>query len=362
MGRPTIDDVAEKSGFSKATVSAVLNDADTVSDSTRRKVEQVIDELNYRPRSAARGGFRDDGNRSVGVIIKEGGNSYYADILSGARSCARQKGYTILSASSGGEYASEQQIVDVMKGKDVDGLIVVPVLNSDTDLSYLFDLKRRNFPFVLLETIRGIRANLVDVDNEAAAKMGTSYLIEKGHRQIIHFAGPEYSMHSEERTRGMREAFSESSLAFHDDLVIPAGARLEDGYETGEAFFGDLSSEERPTGVVCYNDLVAIGLIRALRELGIAVPEDVSVIGCDDIEPAKYVSVPLTTIQIPKREMGRHAAEILIKDIESSQKTAPSQVHLEAEIIERAVESLLLCKSAGEIEKAIAFCQVGNET
>ena len=237
MGRPTIDDVAEKSGFSKATVSAVLNDADTVSDSTRRKVEQVIDELNYRPRSAARGGFRDDGNRSVGVIIKEGGNSYYADILSGARSCARQKGYTILSASSGGEYASEQQIVDVMKGKDVDGLIVVPVLNSDTDLSYLFDLKRRNFPFVLLETIRGIRANLVDVDNEAAAKMGTSYLIEKGHRQIIHFAGPEYSMHSEERTRGMREAFSESSLAFHDDLESVTGVeRGEDRATYREKF------------------------------------------------------------------------------------------------------------------------------
>lgn len=336
MGRPTINDVAEESGFSKATVSAVINDSDTVSDSTRRKVEQAIDELNYRPRAAAQSGFRSDNNKSIGVIIKEGENPYYADVLAGARSYANQEGYTLLSASSEGDYASEQKIVDALKGKDVDGLIVVPVLNSDTDLSYLFDLKRRNFPFVLLEEIRGIQANLVDIDNMAAAKMGASYLIEKGHRQIVHFAGPEYSMHSEERRQGVREAFSESSLALHDELIVLAGAGLRDGYEVGKTFFRDQSSDERPTGVTCYNDLVAIGLIRALQELDIAVPDEVSVIGCDDIEFAKYASVSLTSIQIPKFEMGQRAAEILVRNIESSQGAEPAQVRLESEIIERA--------------------------
>ena len=336
MARPTISDVAEESGFSKATVSAVINDVDTVSDSTRRKVERVIDELNYRPRSAAQNGFRGDDNKSIGVIIKEGENPYYADVLAGARVHANKKGYTLLSASSEGEYASEQRIVDVLKGKDVDGLIVVPVLNSDTDLSYLFDLKRRNFPFVLLEEIQGIRASLVDINNEAAAKTGASYLIEKGHQRIVHFAGPEYSMHSEERMRGVREAFSESPLAFHDGLIVSVGARLRDGYEVGKEFFREQSPDERPTGVICYNDLVAIGLLRALRELGIAVPDEVSVIGCDDIELAKYVSVPLTSIQIPKFEMGRRAAEILVQNIESSQSPDPSQVHLDTKIIERA--------------------------
>jgi DNA-binding LacI/PurR family transcriptional regulator len=336
MKRPTINDVAEESGFSKATVSAVLNDADTVSDSTRRKVERVIDELDYRPRAAAQSGFRSDGNRCIGVIIKEGENPYYADILAGARSCANQEGYTLLSASSEGDYALEQKIVDVLKGKDVDGLIVVPVLNGNTDLSYLFDLQRRNFPFVLLEEIRGVRANLVDIDNEAAAKRGASYLIEKGHRQIVHFAGPEYSMHSKERMRGVRRAFSESPLAVSDNLVVPAGAGLRDGYEVGKTFFRNRSPDERPTGVTCYNDLVAIGLIRALQELGIAVPEEVSVIGCDDIEFAKYASVSLTSIQVPKVEMGHRAAEILVRKIELSQKAEPAQVHLESEIIERA--------------------------
>lgn len=336
MARPTISDVAEEAGYSKATVSAVLNDADTVSESTRRKINQVIDELNYRPRAAAQKGFRGDGNKSIGLIIKEEGNPYYADVISGARAFASENGYTLIAASSEGKYESEQEIVDVFKNKDVDGLIIVPVLDSNTDLSYLFDLKRRNFPFVLLEEIRGIQASLVDIDNVAASKMAASYLIENGHQHVVHFAGPEYSMHSEERVRGVRKAFSESPLAFHDDLIVPTGAYLEDGYEVGKSYFGDISPAERPSAVICYNDLVAIGLMRALRELDVAVPEEVSIIGCDDIEFAKYVSVPLTSIRIPKFEMGHRAAEILVQHIESDQKRDPERDYLQAELVQRA--------------------------
>ena len=335
MSRPTISDVAEEAGYSKATVSAVLNDADTVSESTRQKINRVIDELNYRPRAAAQKGFRGDDNKSLGLIIKEEGNPYYADVISGARTFASQNGYTLISASSEGDYDSEQEIVDVFKSKDVDGLIIIPVLDSNTDLSYLFDLKRRNFPFVLLEEIRGIQASLVDIDNEAASKMAASYLIEKGHQHIVHFAGPEYSMHSEERVRGVRKAFSESPLAFSDDLIVPTGAHLEDGYEVGKSYFGEMDSGDRPSAVICYNDLVAIGLMRALRELEVSVPEEVSIVGCDDIEFAKYVSVPLTSIHIPKFEMGRRAAEILVGHIESDQKGEPQQDYLQSELIQR---------------------------
>ena len=336
MSRPTISDVAEEAGYSKATVSAVLNDADTVSESTRRKITQVIDELNYRPRAAAQKGFRGNGNKSIGLIIKEEGNPYYADVISGVRSVASQNGFTLVVGSSEGEYESEQEIVDVFKSKDVDGLIIVPVLDKNTDLSYLFDLNRRNFPFVLLEEIRGIQASLVDIDNVAASKMAASYLIENGHQHIAHFAGPEYSMHSEERVRGMRKAFSESQLAFNNDLVIPAGAHLEDGYESGKSYFGEIDPSERPSAVICYNDLVALGLMRALRELDISVPEEVSIIGFDDIEFAKYVSVPLTSIHIPKFEMGHRAAEILVQQIESDQKRDLEQEYLQAELVHRA--------------------------
>ncbi len=336
MGRPTISDVADQAGYSKATVSAVLNDADTVSESTREEINRVIDELKYRPRAAAQRGFREDSNKSIGLIIKEEGNPYYADVISGARVYARKSGYTVVSASSEGDYDAEQEIVNVFKGKDIDGLIIIPVLGSDADLSYLFELKRRNFPFVLLEDIQGIQASLVDIDNVEASKMAASYLIENGHQHIFHFAGPKYSMHSEERVRGIRKAFSESPLAFSDDLVVRTGAHLRDGYEVGKSYFRQTDSSERPSAAICYNDLVAIGLMRALRELGIHVPDDVSIIGFDDIEFSEYVSTPVTSIRIPKFDMGHRAAEILIQSIESDQQPDLQKDYLQAELIQRA--------------------------
>lgn len=335
MSRPTIGDVAEKAGFSKATVSAVLNDTGTVRDSTRRKVNRAIDELNYRPRAAAQNGFQADQNKSIGLVIKESDNPYFADVIAGARNRGSEEGYTLLSASSEGDYGHEHQAVDVFKNKDVDGLVIIPVLEKGADLSYLFDLKRRNFPFVLLEEVQGVQASLIDIDNEEASKMAAEHLLDRGHERIVHFAGPECSVHSMERVRGIRRAFSESTLAFSDDLVVQAGARLSDGYQTGKEYFGERSEKKRPTGVICYNDLVAIGLMRALRELGIDIPEGVAVIGCDDIELAQYISTTLTSIRVPKFEMGYRAVDILIDQIESDQTSAPEKIHLDAELIER---------------------------
>jgi len=306
-----------------------------VKDSTRRKVNRAIDELNYRPRAAAQNGFQADLNKSIGLIIKESDNPYFADVIARARNRGNEEGYTILSASSEGNYDTEKQIVDVFKNKGVDGLVIIPMLDRNADLSYLFDLKRRNFPFVLLEEVKGVQASLVDIDNEEASKMAAQHFLDEGHERIVHFAGPEYSMHSMGRVRGMRQAFSESPHVFSDDLVVQAGAHLSDGYQTGKEYFGDLPVEERPTGVICYNDLVAVGLMRALRELEIDVPGEVAVIGCDDIELAQYVSTSLTSIRIPKFEMGYRAVDILIDQVELDQTPAPEKIHLDAELVQR---------------------------
>jgi len=346
MANPTMSDVAEQADVSKATVSAVINDADTVSTSTRKQVRAVIDEMNYRPRASAQRGFQSSREKSLGLIMKEVDNPYYASVIAGARAYANECGYALLAASSEGDYDAEQQIVDVFKSKDVDGLIVVPVMDSQTDLSYLFDLKRRNFPFVLLEAIRGVQANLVDVDNAAAARMAAEHLIGQGHERIAHFAGPGYSMHSKERVDGIRQAYSELQLAFDSDQVVPTGARMRDGYEKGLAYFGERNEEEWPTAVIGYNDLVAIGLLRALRELEIDVPGDMSVIGCDDIDLLDYLALPLTSIHVPKRKMGRRAAEILVRHVEADDKRSPERVRLEAHLIERQTTQAPIQESA----------------
>ena len=335
MKNVTINDVAERAGVSIGTVSAVINRKETVSKATRRKVLQAISELNYRPSAAARRRLQPAAEKSVGLVIKEVHNTYFADIIIGVQQVAQAQGYNVLVVSSERNYKLEHQIVELLTAKDVDGIIINPLLDEDADLSHLFELKRRNIPLVLLESLRGLQASMVDVDNEAASKAAVEHLIGLGHKRIVHFAGPRYSMHSDERIEGVRRAFSAQRLVFTDDDLVHAGARLEDGYRAGLAFFRERSPADVPTAVTCYNDLVAIGLMRALRELGLRVPEDVSIIGYDDIDMAQYAAVPLTTVRVPKVEVGRRAAQILIQHVEALDAGMTEKVCLQAELVVR---------------------------
>jgi LacI family transcriptional regulator/LacI family repressor for deo operon, udp, cdd, tsx, nupC, and nupG len=337
--RPTITDVARTAGVSKATVSAVLNDTGAVKDSTRDRIVSAIEQLNYRPtqragRPASIPGMRRD--RCIAVLIKEQENPYYAQIVDGIRACADAQGYVLLVVSSEGSYEAERHAVELLRDRGVDGLIVTPVLDEHADLSHYFELKRRNVPFVLLEEVRGVPASLVDVDNAELARRAADHLIGLGHTRIVHFAGPAYSAHSAERLNGFRRAYSGSHLVFTEDAVVQSGAHLEDGYRAGLACFGGSDAATRPTAVACYNDLVAIGLCRALRELGLDVPGDVSVVGFDDVPICEYLSTPLTSVHIPMVDMGRRAAEMLVRHIESEQTLPPQKLYLDAELVVRA--------------------------
>lgn len=332
--RPTITDVARMAAVSKATVSAVLNDTGTVRESTRDRVLSVMEHLNYRPMGSGRRAPIQE-ERSIGLVIKEIDNPYYGEVVNGVRAAAQESGYTLLVTSSEGEYEAERRAVELLQRKELDGLILTPVLDADADLSHLFELKRRNFPFVLLEELRGVPASLIDVDNEEASQRAVEFLIEQGHTRIVHFAGPEYSWHSQERIDGARRACSGSHVIFTDADVVRAGAHLEDGYRAGLEYFRGRAAGERPTAVTCYNDLVALGLCRALVELGIRVPEDLSVVGFDDIGFLDYLPLRLTSVRIPKFEMGQLAAQMLIRHIESREALPPQKVYLDAELVVR---------------------------
>ena len=332
--RPTITDVAQQARVSKATVSAVLNDSGTVKSDTRDRVSAAIDLLNYRPTQQA-GAKARQRYRSIAVVIKEHDNPYYDEVVAGVRAHADTKGYMLLVVSSEGSYASERRAVELLRDKDVDGLIAAPVMDEHADLSHFFELKRRNFPFVFLEQVRGVPASLVDLENISASQKAVEYLFGLGHRRVAHFAGPAYSTHSEERVAGVHRAYSSSNLVFGADDIVQAGAHFEDGYRCGHALFQSRSERDRPTGVTCYNDLVAMGLCKALSELGIRCPEEVSVVGFDDIKFCENLKVPLTTVRVPKFEMGNLAAQMLIRHIESKQAVTPQKVYLEATLVVR---------------------------
>jgi len=260
----------------------------------------------------------------------------------GARELAEQYGYTLVVASSEGQHEAERRAVHALRANGIEGLMLTPVLDETADLEHLFDVKRRNIPLVLLERVRGLRASLVDVDNVSASRRAADYLISRGHTRLAHFGGPGYSMHSQERIEGVRLASSASQIVLTDDHIVPAGAHLADGYRAAVAYFGGRPAEERATGITCYNDLVALGVCRALAELGLRVPADVSVIGFDDIALAEYATVPLTTVRMPKGRMGALAAQMLIQQIESNTVLPPRAEMLEPELVERASVARLL--------------------
>ncbi|MCF7802751.1 MAG: LacI family transcriptional regulator [Candidatus Marinimicrobia bacterium] len=337
MANTTISDVAKRAGVSTATVSNVINNKPGVTQITRDTVIEAMNELNYRPRGTARNLKRERSFPCIGVVVKELDNPYYTDVVSGIRQYAKSKGYTVFVTSSEGNFRQEKVIIDQLTNKDVNGVIIAPSLSDpDAEFSHLFQLQSLNYPFVLLEKVQGIHASVVDIDHVSSTKSAVKYLIDSGHSKIIHFSGPEYTSHTMDRIRGVREAYSESSLVFQEDKVlVSSGSRLEGGYETAMSYFRDLPTDEYPTAIVCYNDLIALGAIAALTELGIDVPGDVSVIGDDDIEFAKRFPIPLTTIHTPKIELGQKAAELLIDAIEASEQLPPQKLLLRPELIVR---------------------------
>lgn len=186
---------------------------------------------------------------------------------------------------------------------------------------------------MLLEKVPNLAVNVVDVQNAKAATQAVEHLIRLGHRRIAYYAGPGYSMHNQERLSGFQQAMMKHGLPVLEGFVSEAGVYIEDGFRAARRQFS--GPGEKPTAVFCFNDLVAIGVMNALSGLGFRVPEDASVIGFDDIEFCESVKVSLSSVRVPAFEMGRAAAELLLKQIENRGENARETVELEAILVLR---------------------------
>lgn len=341
MKRITIVDVAKRAGVSKGTISAVINAKNSVKPETRDHILKVMKELNFRPKGVARNLKNGNLDKSIGIIIKDLNYPFYTSIASGAREYAESKGYSIIVTSSENDHECEKKFSHLFSTKDIKGTIIAPVVEGESEIEHLFKLKMINYPFVLLEDVKGIQANVVAIDNLAAIKKAVKYLIDNGHTKIVHFAGPPNSSHTQERIEGFRHAFSESTLAFSNDMIISVGSNYEESFARTMEYFKKKNRNDYPTAIVCFNDQQALAVMGALKKLDINVPGDISIIGNDDIYYAKIYPVPLTTIKAPKHEIGRKAAEILIRNIESSKLLPVEKIVLETEFIVRESSRVL---------------------
>lgn len=341
MKKITIEDVAKRANVSKGTVSAVMNAKNTVNPVTRDHILKIMKDLNFRPKGMARNLKNSNQDKSIGIIIKDLNYPFYTSIAAGAKKYANSKGYSVIVASSDDDHECEKKLSHLFSTKDIKGTIIAPVVEDTAEIEHLFKLKMINYPFVLLEDVKGIQANVVAIDNLKAIKKAVKYLIDSGHTKIVHFAGPQKSSHTQERIEGFRHAFSESTLVFNEDMIIPIGSHYEESFSKTLEFFKNKSQEDYPTAIVCFNDHQALAVMTALKELNIRVPDDISIIGNDDIYYAKIYPIPLTTIRAPQHEIGKKAAEILIKNIESPTLLPNERVVLETEFIIRESSKVL---------------------
>ncbi|TDD71234.1 LacI family transcriptional regulator [Jiangella aurantiaca] len=306
-----IRDVAALARVSPTTVSNVLSGNRRVSAATRERVHWAIDQLGYRPNLSARN-LRVRRAGLIAVAVPEIGVPYFAELIGHVVQAARERDYTVLIDQTEGRLEAERFVLSGMNPGMVDGILFSPLGIERVE----YENRRDSTPLVLLgERISGGGVDHVAIDNVAAAADATRYLIERGGRRIaaIGHQEREGGGTAPQRTRGYRQALDAAGMSYDPGLVVPTSKyHRRDGALAMAAL---LDRGTRPDAVFCYSDLVALGAIHTLRERGLRVPEDVAVIGIDDIDEGRYSTPTLTTITPDKVAIARTALELLFDRI-----------------------------------------------
>ena len=303
----TIKDVARLAGVSVATVSRVLNASAPVRDETRARVLEIARELRFAPNGAARTLSRRRSG-ALGVILPDLHGEFFSELLRGIDQEAQRAGHSLLVSSSHHDSHGVSVAVRTMRGR-VDGLLVMA---PDVEGAALDAALPDGLPVVLLNRAPGVTAASVMVDNFGGARAMTNHLLALGHRRIGFVAGAADNADSDERELGYRAALDEAGVPFDADLYV-RGDFTEDGGWRGAREL--LARPEPPSVIFAANDAMAVGVLSALREMDIAVPASVAVVGFDDIPIARFLNPPLTTVRVGIAALGERAAALLLRDV-----------------------------------------------
>lgn len=332
--RATIRDVAKRSGFSVGTVSRALNGYTDVAAETRARVLKVAIELEYRPESAARS-LVTRRSQVIGVFLDTGPDHpdiqhpFFHEVLVGLKGAVGRAGYDLLlfAREPDNNVFGNQTYLDRCRQHGVDGV----VLMGTPDEAELRPLVRSEVPCIGVDLDLGDEATLVSSDNVAGAELAVDHLYELGHRRIATITGIVETRPGIDRLRGYREALRSHRLAYRDEYVIYGDYYLESG---SRAVAELLALDEPPTAVFAASDLMAMGAIRAAASAGVRVPDDLSVVGYDDIPFVEHLQPPLTTIRQDKARLGAEGGAALIEQIEGTD-VRPSPVRLPVEVVIR---------------------------
>jgi LacI family transcriptional regulator len=327
--RVTRKEVAERAGVSEAVVSYVVNNGPRpVSPETQVKVEKAIKELGYYPNELARS-LRRQQTATIGLIIPSLTNPVYAEIAHSLESICAAEGYMVMLCSTGRNPAREKQVAQLLRAKQVDGVVAIP---SQTPHAVLAPLQQARIPTILLEH------DLPDtfciaIDDLQGGRLASRHLLSLGHRRIGLIKREPFSALSSLRFAGYCEMLAEGGIPFDPALVIESKAGQAAGYNAMQKL---LALPIPPTAVITHNDVLAMGAMSAIRDAGLVVPDDISVVGYDDTISSSYLNPPLTTVKFPVAEMGRQAGQIILELAQKEGNLPAQTIMLPVELVVRA--------------------------
>jgi len=308
----SITDIAQAAGVSPSTVSRALQDHPRISLERRKAIQALAREMGYRPSQVARS-LVTGHTRTLGVAVTDVTDPFVAEVMKGAEAASRKADYGLLFAMSNRDPSQEVAAAQILLDHQVDGMVVI---SSRANARYNEMLSGRGpkhgsqIPLVLVNNAQpGPNVFSVRMDNRDGACQAVTYLRELGHRRIAFVAGPEGGCSSRERLEGYRQGMAENGLRPDLKLIVTGGGLLEDGPRALRTL---LDLADPPTAVLCYNDLAAIGLLAAAAAAGLHIPDDLSVIGYDNIPLSRFTIPPLTTVDQPKETLGRLAVMMCI--------------------------------------------------
>ena len=329
MRLATMEDVANAAGVSKMTVSKVLNGKPNIGQKTRERVLAAANELNYRHNAIA-SSMRSKKTKTIGLIISDSSFSFFPSVIKGIEDGAARNGYALLLCNTNGNYQTEKNMIDLLMSKRVDGMILAAsTFLHKEDFDYLNSL---GVAFVYAIRIPAYeQVDYVANDNCRGSYMMIDYMVRTGSRSIHFFNMKSVSTSAGKRLEGYTKALEKHGIAYDERMVHMIDHTVEAGYAHMKKL---LSYGHEIKAVFCGCDVIAIGVMQAALDMGFHIPEDIRIASYDDIEFARYLQVPLTTVSQPKYDIGQKSVELLLKRIKDPQK-APEAVILAPELCVR---------------------------
>jgi LacI family transcriptional regulator len=321
----SISDVARESGVSIFTVSAVVNNKAHVGKVLRERVEAAIRKLNYRPNLIARSLIKQK-TQTIGMIVPDIANPFFPMVVRGAEDAAQKLGYNLLLCNSDDNLEKEDRAVELLLSKRVDGIVLTKAA-GDFQPALRQTITDVNIPFVLLmRTYPTLTKDAVISDDYQGAYEAVRHLARSGRRRIALVSGPLRVSNAKERFRGFRDALDKSGLPFDPDLVVEGDYRIESGFRAGHTLLS-----RRPDGIYVANHLMTVGFLKAVEEMGLKCPDDFGLVSFDDYPWLGVFRPRLTTVELPKHQLGTEAVELLIRRIEGD-KGKPVLMKLQPEL------------------------------